>query len=94
MGAPDSPVRHRTGTVPCLVPCHVTQLLGFGAQSTVGALSSCGTRQSGASLTSCSDFCRDTVATLFTWQSRPLALDSRCSAGTPDSPVNYSGERP
>jgi hypothetical protein len=26
--------------------------------------------------------------------SRPLALDSRCSGGTPDSPVNYSGARP
>jgi hypothetical protein len=33
-------------------------------------------------------------ASLFTWQSRPLALASRCSAGTPDSPVNYSGARP
>jgi hypothetical protein len=35
MGAPDNPV--------C---CHVTQPLGFGAKSTVGALSSCGTGQS------------------------------------------------
>jgi hypothetical protein len=26
--------------------------------------------------------------------SRPLALDSRCSAGSPDSPMNYSGARP
>jgi hypothetical protein len=52
MGAPDSPARHRTGTVPCLVRCHLTQLLGFGAGSTVGALSSCGTGQSGAPLTS------------------------------------------
>jgi hypothetical protein len=23
-----------------------------------------------------------------------VALDSRCSTGTPDSPVNYSGARP
>jgi hypothetical protein len=37
MGAPDIPVR-----------CHVTQPLGFGAKSTVGALSPCGTGQSGA----------------------------------------------
>jgi hypothetical protein len=37
MGAPDSPVRR-----------HVTQLLGFGAKSIVGALSPCGTGQSGA----------------------------------------------
>jgi hypothetical protein len=47
MGAPDSPVRHRTCTVPCLVRRHVTQPLGFGAESTIGALSSCGTGQSG-----------------------------------------------
>jgi hypothetical protein len=51
MGAPDSPVRHRTGTVPCPVRCHVTQPLGFGAGSTIGALSYCGTGQSGAPLT-------------------------------------------
>jgi hypothetical protein len=48
MGAPDSPVRHQTGTIPCPVRCHITQSLGFGAESTVGALSSCGTGQSGA----------------------------------------------
>jgi hypothetical protein len=41
MDAPDSPVR-----------CHVTQLLGFEAESTVGALSACGTGQSGATLDS------------------------------------------
>jgi hypothetical protein len=43
MGALDSPVRHRTSLIHCPVRCHVTQLLGFGARSTVGALSSCGT---------------------------------------------------
>jgi hypothetical protein len=48
MGASDSPVCHRTGTVPCPVRRHVTQPLGFGAQTTVGVLSSCGTGQSGA----------------------------------------------
>jgi hypothetical protein len=58
MGAPDSPVRHQTGTVRCPVHRHVTQPLGFGAKSTVGVLSSCGTGQSGAPLTFCSDFCR------------------------------------
>jgi hypothetical protein len=31
MGAPDSPVRHRTGTVGCPVRHHVTQPLGFGS---------------------------------------------------------------
>jgi hypothetical protein len=56
MGALDSSVRHRTGPVHCLVRCHVTQLLGFRAKSTVGALSSCDIGQSGAPLTSCSDF--------------------------------------
>jgi hypothetical protein len=48
MGAPDSLVRHRTGTVGCPVRRHVTQPLGFGAKSIVGALSPCGTGQSGA----------------------------------------------
>jgi hypothetical protein len=51
MVARDSPVRHRTGTVPCSVRRHFTQPLGFGARSTIGALSSCGTGQSGAPLT-------------------------------------------
>jgi hypothetical protein len=85
MGTPDSLVRHRTGTVRCPVRRHVTQLLGFGARSTVGALSSYGTGQSGAPLTS--------AVTLFICQSRPLRVDSRCSAGSPDSPVSYSGVR-
>jgi hypothetical protein len=48
MGAPDSPVRHRTGTVPCSVRRHVTQPVGFGAGRPLEALSSCGTGQSGA----------------------------------------------
>jgi hypothetical protein len=48
MGALDSPVRHRTGPVHCLVRCHVTQPLGFRAKSTVGALSPYGTGQFGA----------------------------------------------
>jgi hypothetical protein len=48
MGAPDSPVRHRTDIVQCPVRRHVTQSLGFGAELTVGALSSCGTGQFGA----------------------------------------------
>jgi hypothetical protein len=78
MGVPNSPVRHRTGTVRCPVPRHVTQLLDFGAKSTVGALSSCGTGQSDAPLTCCSDFCCNTIAAWFTWQSRPLHADSHC----------------
>jgi hypothetical protein len=50
MGALDSLVRHRTGTVP--VRRHDTQPLGFGAGRPLEALSSCGTRQSGATLDS------------------------------------------
>jgi hypothetical protein len=74
MGAPDS-----------LVRCHVTQLLGFGAGSTIAALSSCGTGQSGAPLTSCSDFCRDTIY----FAESTVGADCRCSAGTSDSPVAH-----
>jgi hypothetical protein len=48
MGAPDSPVRHRTGPVHCPVRCHVTQPLGFGSSRPLVPLSSCGTGQSGA----------------------------------------------
>ena len=68
MGAPDNPVCHRTGTVRCPVRRHVTQLLGFGAKSTVGALSSCGTEQSGATpdtVRCASDFAALTLCTLF-----------------------------
>jgi hypothetical protein len=48
MGAPNSPVRHWTGTVGCPVRRHVTQPLGFEARATVGPLSACGIGQSGA----------------------------------------------
>jgi hypothetical protein len=48
MGTPDSPVRHWTGIVPCPVCHHVSQPLGLGAGRPLEALSSCGTRQSGA----------------------------------------------
>jgi hypothetical protein len=49
-GAPDSPVRHQTGTVGCPVRRHVTQPLGFGSSRPLAPLSSCGTRLSGAAL--------------------------------------------
>jgi hypothetical protein len=55
---------HRTvrcATGQCPVRRHVTLLLGLGAGRLLEALSSCGTEQSGAPLTCCSDFCRDTV---------------------------------
>jgi hypothetical protein len=48
MGAPDSPVRHRTGPVDCSVRHHVTQPLGFGSSRPLAPLSSCGTGQCGA----------------------------------------------
>jgi hypothetical protein len=48
MGASDSPVRHRTGTVHSSVRRHVTQPLGFSSSRPLALLSSCGTGQSGA----------------------------------------------
>jgi hypothetical protein len=93
MGAPDSPVRQpRHPTVRVLMV------------SIVGALTSWGTGQSGAvpdkhcSLSGAPSGAALTLRELSTHCSRcrrPLestvALASRCSAGTPDSPVNYSG---
>jgi hypothetical protein len=65
LGAPDSPVPHRTVTVHCPVRLLALFWLCVNCQRTVLVCS------------------------------RPLeltvALDSRCSGGTPDSPVNYSG---
>jgi hypothetical protein len=77
------------------------------AQSTVGALSSSGTGQSGAA----SDMYYSLSGALLTGGSALLrtvahcssgiqllqatvARSSRCSAGAPDSPVNYSGAWP
>ena len=88
----------------CPVRRHVILPLGLGAGRPLEPLSSCGTGQSGAPLTRCSDI----WISLFTLQSRPLRVDSRCSAGapdspvvhrtlsggSPDSPVNYSGDAP
>jgi hypothetical protein len=70
-------------------------------QSTVGALTSGGTGQSGATsdshcslsgapLTSVLTSAVNCSAVRGTVQST-VALKSRCSAGAPDSPVNYSG---
>jgi hypothetical protein len=87
MGAPDSPVRQ---------PRHPTvRVLTI---STVGALTSWGTGQSGAApdrycslsgapSSACSDSTR-TVCALCSCQST-VVLVSRCSAGTPDSPVTH-----
>jgi hypothetical protein len=90
MGAPDSPVRQ---------PHHPT--VRVLTQSTIGALTSSGTGQSGAapdmhcSLSSAPQTSALTSAVNYsavrgTVQST-IAPKSRCSGGTPDSPVNYSG---
>jgi hypothetical protein len=80
MGAPDSPVHHRTNTVQCPVRHHVTQSLGFRAGRPLESLSSCGTGQSSAAPDSLvpSDFCYCTVAHCITLHSRPLRADSYC----------------
>jgi hypothetical protein len=92
MGAPDSPVRQ---------PRHPT--VRILTVSTVGALTSWGTRKSGAAPDSTIHCLVCLLAAALTLRElsahcsrcrRPLqptvALASRCSAGTPDSPVNYS----
>jgi hypothetical protein len=106
MGAPDSPVHHRTGTVQCLVHAMSAHSLGFWAVDRWRRLSSSCTGQSGATPDSLVP--HRTVRCLLTlllWllhstvhhccfsQSRLLAPGSRCSVGSPDSPLNYSGAR-
>jgi hypothetical protein len=96
MGAPDSPVRQ---------PRHPT--VRVRAQSIVGALSSCGTGQSGAAPDRHCSLSGAPLATALTSArtvlhcSRSLRLlqstvarRSRCSTGTLDSPMNYSRARP
>jgi hypothetical protein len=58
MGAPDSV---RCATRQCPMRRHVILSLGLGAGRPLEALSSCGTGQSGAPLTCCSNFCCGTV---------------------------------
>jgi hypothetical protein len=99
-GAPDSPVRHRTlSGAPATSPGRWVL--------TVGASDNWATGQSGGApdshyslsgapstpvLTSARAVVHCSVS-LFLCR-RPLALDSRYSAGTPDSLVNYSGVAP
>jgi hypothetical protein len=104
MSASDSPVRHRTYIVQCPVHHHVIQPFGFGAWAIVGALSSCGAGQSGATpdspvplwlagLTSIVALCC-TVHPLESTVARWIVVAHwhfGQSGGTPDSPVNYSG---
>jgi hypothetical protein len=102
MGAPDSPVRGAPPDRHCSLsgapPRHSTVrvLSEFDHWSFVflrHRTVRCHTGQSSAPLTSCSDFWRDTVDALFIWQSRPLRVDSSCSVGSSNSPVNHSGAR-
>jgi hypothetical protein len=79
MGAPDSPVRHRTGIVHCPVRCHATQPLGLWSSWPLAPLSACGTGQSGAPQTCCSDFYNGTVMHCSSVRVDRCALDSRCS---------------
>jgi hypothetical protein len=100
MGAPDSPVRHRTGPVHCPVRRHVIQPLGSRARSTIGGFVllrhqtvRCRTGQY-QTVRCASDSAALTLRALFLYQrllQSTVARVSRCSAGTPDSPVNYSG---
>jgi hypothetical protein len=92
-GAPDIPVRHRT-----LSGAPATSADRWG--STVGALT-CGAsglsggapdrscRLHGAPPTRAMSSARRRVFNAL--QSTNASRSSRCSAGTPDSPVNYSG---
>jgi hypothetical protein len=92
-------VNGRTGQCPVHQPRHPT--VRVLTVSTVGALSSCGTGQygaapnrycalSGAPLALRSDSTAHCSSRQVLLQST-VARSSRCSAGTPDSPVNYSG---
>jgi hypothetical protein len=84
----------------CLVRHRVILSLGLGVGRPLEALSSCGTEQSG--VTPDSPVPSELLLWLLSWycdamfirQSQPLRADSRCSAGAPDSPVNYSGAAP
>jgi hypothetical protein len=106
MGAPDSPVRHRTGTIGCPVRRHVTQSLGFWSNWLLVPLFACGIGQSSgapdspvplwpAALTS-AVYC----IPLFTLLESTVACwidvarwHTGQFGGTPYSPVNYSEAR-
>ena len=65
--------------------------LGFGAVDRWSPLSSCGIGQSGAFWLRSSDFWLMRCPLFTVHRSRPLGAVDRCSIGSPDSPVNYSG---
>jgi hypothetical protein len=85
MGALDSLVRYQTVTMHCPVRATLAQPLGFGAVDRWRRLSS-----------SCTGLFGDSVATLLctvALAESTVGAGSRCSAGSPDSWVNYSGAR-
>jgi hypothetical protein len=81
---------HRTCYCSRSDACHVNCLLGFGAVDRWNPLSSSCTGHVRCVLTFCSDFWPRTVH----FCSRPLRADDRCSVGSSDTPVNYSGAPP
>jgi hypothetical protein len=92
MGTPDSLAAHRTVIVHCPVHATSARSLGFGVVDRWNPLSFCCTGQFGGTPDSLvtSDFC----AALFICAVDCWRTESRCSAGSPDSPVNYSEARP
>jgi hypothetical protein len=95
MGAPDSPVAHRTVTVHCPVCATSMRPLGFEAIDRLRRLSFCCTGQSGDTPDSLvtSDFCALTsprhCLALFLCVVDRWRAGSHCSAGSPDSPVAH-----
>jgi hypothetical protein len=88
MGAPDSLVRHRT--LSGAPPRHPT--VRVRSRSTIEALSSCGTGQVLFTVRCASDSAAHCSLRRVLLQST-VAQSSRCSAGTPDSPVIFSEVR-
>jgi hypothetical protein len=98
--APDSQVRHRTlSGAPATSPSRWVPTVGASNNWTTGQSGGAPDRSctlsgapSGAALTSAR---ADAHCSLLLFRCRrSLALCSRYSAGTPDSPVNYSGAAP
>jgi hypothetical protein len=99
-GAPDSPVRHRTlSGVPATSPNRWGSTVGAltcGATGQFGGAPDRSCSLSGAPSGACSDFCvrSCTVHVHCRLLQTTVGAVSRCSTGTPDSPVNYSGVAP
>jgi hypothetical protein len=99
MGAPDSPVVHRTVNVHCLMRATSAHPLGFGAVDLWRLLSSTAPDSPVAHQTLSGDLwlcCSDSTwhcSSPFIWAVDRWCVGSCCSAGSPDSLVNYSGAR-